>query len=179
MFLLFKLDLCFKVLVEHDAAIENLINNCNPAWLIAFRSLQNILQVVVETESQKNTLGIEKGCQKCFSNILHNILHVWWKLKVKKRLWDWEGLPKMFFKYFAKYFASLVETESQKKTLGLRRVAALMLPATHKLPTWEPGRGIISFFSGNFLFSKLLFASSIEGPALSVFCFLAARVFSI
>ena len=100
---------------------------------------------MVETESQKNTLGIEKGCQKCFS----------------------------------KYFASLVETESQKKTLGLRRVAALMLPATHKLPTWEPGRGIISFFPGNFLFSKLLFASSIEGPVLSVFCFLAARVFSI
>ena len=104
---------------------------------------------MVETESQKKTLGIEKGCQKCFSNILQNILQV------------------------------LVETESQKKTLGLRRVAALMLPATHKLPTWEPGRGIISFFSGNFLFSKLLFASSIEGPALSVFCFLAARVFSI
>ena len=94
MFILLKLDLCFKALVEHDAAIEDLINNCNPAWLIAFRSLQNILQVVVETESQKNTLGIEKGCQKCFSNILQNILQVWWKLKVRKRLWDWEGLPR-------------------------------------------------------------------------------------
>ena len=94
----------------------------------------------------------------------------------KKIFW---GLRRVAKNVFFKYFASLVENESQKKTLGLRRVAALMLPATHKLPTWEPGRGIISFFSGNFLFSKLLFASSIEGPALSVFCFLAARVFSI
>ena len=77
MFLLLKVDLCFKFLVEHDATIEDLINNCNPAWLIAFRSLQKNLQVVVESESQKNTLGIEKGCQKCFSNILQNILQVW------------------------------------------------------------------------------------------------------